>query len=127
MVRVAPVRVAGVILVSWDQQFFDPIPLPSRKPLVTLREAAECIIKLPKAENDTEEWQAALQALLLVAEHDGPIYVCTDRYHASLEPPRRTGVRPITERQALGKTEPETRRVTNSKLPPKCATPPSGI
>jgi hypothetical protein len=27
---------------------------------------------LPKAEHDAEEWQAAMQALILVAEHDGP-------------------------------------------------------
>ena len=26
--------------VSWDQRFFDPIMLPGRKPLVTLRDAA---------------------------------------------------------------------------------------
>jgi hypothetical protein len=30
------------------------------------------ITKLPKAEHDTEEWRAAMQALLLVAEHNGP-------------------------------------------------------
>jgi hypothetical protein len=30
------------------------------------------ITKLPKAEHDAEEWQAAMQALLPVAEHDGP-------------------------------------------------------
>jgi hypothetical protein len=30
------------------------------------------ITKLPKAEHDADEWQAAIQALLLVAEHDGP-------------------------------------------------------
>jgi hypothetical protein len=46
--------------------------VPGRKPLVTLRDAAEYITKLPEAEHDTEEWQAAMQALLLVAEHDGP-------------------------------------------------------
>jgi hypothetical protein len=40
--------------------------------LVTLRDAAEYITELPKAEHDAEEWQAAMQALLLVAEHDGP-------------------------------------------------------
>jgi hypothetical protein len=34
--------------------------------------AARYIIKLPKAEHDAEEWQAAMQALILVAEHDGP-------------------------------------------------------
>jgi hypothetical protein len=58
--------------VSWDQQFFDPISLPGRKPLVTLREAAQYITKLPKAEHDAGEWQAAMQALMLVAEHHGP-------------------------------------------------------
>jgi hypothetical protein len=58
--------------VSWDQQFFDPIMLPSGRKLVTLRDVALYITKLPKAEHDAEEWQAAMQALLLVAEHDGP-------------------------------------------------------
>jgi hypothetical protein len=58
--------------VSWDQTFFDPIILPGRKSLVTLRDAARYITKLPKAEHDAEEWQAAMAALLLVAEHDGP-------------------------------------------------------
>ena len=58
--------------MSWDQRFFDPITVPGRKPLVTLRDAALYITKLPKAEHDAEEWQAAMAALLLVAEHDGP-------------------------------------------------------
>jgi hypothetical protein len=51
---------------------FDPIILSDRKPLITLRDAAEYITELPKAEHDADEWQAAMQALLLVAEHDGP-------------------------------------------------------
>ena len=46
--------------------------MPGRKPLVTLRDAAQFIIKLPKAERDADEWQAAMQALVLVAEQDGP-------------------------------------------------------
>jgi ribosome-binding factor A len=33
-----------------------------------LRDAAHYITKLPKAEHDAEEWQAAMQALLLVVE-----------------------------------------------------------
>jgi hypothetical protein len=57
--------------VSWDQKFFDPIELPSGRKLVTLRDAALYITKLPGAEHDAEEWQAAMQALMLVAEHDG--------------------------------------------------------
>jgi hypothetical protein len=58
--------------VSWDQRFDDPIVLPGRKPLVTLRDAALYITKLPKAEHDALEWQAAMEALLLVAERNGP-------------------------------------------------------
>jgi hypothetical protein len=58
--------------VSWDQQFFDPITLPGRKPLVTFRDAAQYITKLPKAEDDAAEWQAAMEALILVATRGGP-------------------------------------------------------
>jgi hypothetical protein len=59
-------------IVSWDQQFFDPIELPGGRKLITLRDAAFYITKLPKAEHDAKEWQAAMEALMLVAEHDGP-------------------------------------------------------
>ena len=58
--------------MSWDQRFSDPIILPGRKPLVTLRDAALYITKLPKAEHDAEEWLAAMEAMLLVAASDGP-------------------------------------------------------
>ena len=58
--------------MAWDQEFFDPIVLPSGKKLITLRDAAEYITELPKAEHDTPEWQAAMEALLLVAERNGP-------------------------------------------------------
>jgi hypothetical protein len=47
-------------LVSWDQPFFEPIILPGRKPLVTLRDAALFITKLPKVEHDAEAWQAII-------------------------------------------------------------------
>jgi hypothetical protein len=49
--------------MSWDQRFFDPIIVPGRKPLLTLRDAAEYITELPKAEHGTDEWQAAMEAL----------------------------------------------------------------
>jgi hypothetical protein len=52
--------------------FAEPIELPKGKKPITLRDAALYITKLPKAEHDAEERQAAMQALLLVAEHDGP-------------------------------------------------------
>ena len=50
----------------------EPIPLPKGKPLITLRDAALYITKLPKSEHDAPEWQTAMQALLLVAENNGP-------------------------------------------------------
>jgi hypothetical protein len=53
---------SGVTLVSGDQRFFDPIEFPGRKPLVTLRDAALYITKLPKAAHDAEEWQSVLRA-----------------------------------------------------------------
>jgi hypothetical protein len=37
-----------------------------------LRDAALYVTVLPKAEHDAPEWQAAMEALLLVAERDGP-------------------------------------------------------
>jgi hypothetical protein len=39
---------------------------------VTPRDVADYIMKLPKAEQDLEEWQAAVEALLLVVELYGP-------------------------------------------------------
>jgi hypothetical protein len=38
-------------LVPWDQLIFDPIKLPGRKPLVSLRDAAEYIMELLDAEH----------------------------------------------------------------------------
>jgi putative transposase len=46
--------------------------LPKGKKLITLHDAATYITKLPKAEHDAPEWQAAMEALLLVAESGGP-------------------------------------------------------
>jgi hypothetical protein len=67
----------GGISLSWDQQFSEPIELPSGKKLVTLRDAALYIIKLPKAQHHAAEWLAAMEALLLVAESDGPtMFAC---------------------------------------------------
>jgi len=58
--------------VAWDQAFFDPIILPGRKPLLTLRDAAQYITRLRKAEHEATEWQAAMEALILVATLGGP-------------------------------------------------------
>jgi hypothetical protein len=55
-----------------SREFTEPIPLPKRKPLVTLRDAALYITRLPEAQHDAPEWQAAIEALLLVVKLNGP-------------------------------------------------------
>jgi hypothetical protein len=40
--------------------------------LVTLRDAGEFIAGLPTKEHNAPEWQAAMEALILVAEKGGP-------------------------------------------------------
>ena len=37
-----------------------------------MRDAADYILKLPKAEHSAPEWQAVMEALILVAETGGP-------------------------------------------------------
>jgi hypothetical protein len=57
---------------GWKRRFDDPIPLPRGRQIVTLEDAAKYIQKLPKAEQQLAEWQAAVEALLLVVEGNGP-------------------------------------------------------
>jgi hypothetical protein len=57
---------------GWQRRFDDPIPLPRGRQLVTLEDAGKHITKLPKAEHDAAEWQAAMEALILVATSGGP-------------------------------------------------------
>ena len=59
--------------MPWSRAFEDPIPLPRGRQLVTLKDAAAYIMKLPKAERDLPEWQAATEALLMAAEDRGPL------------------------------------------------------
>jgi hypothetical protein len=57
---------------GWKRKFDKPIPLPRGRHLVTLEDAGTYITKLPKAEHEAAEWQAAMEALILVATHGGP-------------------------------------------------------
>lgn len=58
--------------MTWSREFDEPIPLPGGKLLRTLRDAGEHIAALPKKEHAAPEWQAAMEALILVAEGGGP-------------------------------------------------------
>ena len=40
---------------------------------MTLHDAADYIVKLPKAEQNLEAWQTAVDALLMAAEDRGPL------------------------------------------------------
>lgn len=59
--------------LGWARQFDDPITLPDGRTLITLKQAAEYIIALPKKEHDALEWLAAMEALLRAAEDRGPL------------------------------------------------------
>jgi len=57
---------------GWQRPFDDPITLSDGRTLRTLGDAGHYIAGLPKAMQERPEWQAAAQALLLVAERGGP-------------------------------------------------------
>ena len=57
---------------AWARPFDDPILLPGRRELVTLRDADDYITSLPKAEQNLDEWQAVAEAVLLVVNLNGP-------------------------------------------------------
>jgi len=59
------------IVADWSREFDEPIHLPRGRQLVT-KDAAEYIQKPPEAEQLLEAWQAAVEALLLVVELNGP-------------------------------------------------------
>jgi hypothetical protein len=58
---------------GWRRRFEDPIALPRGRQLFTLQDAADYILKLPKAEQHLEEWQTATEALIMAAEDRGPL------------------------------------------------------
>jgi hypothetical protein len=61
-----------MVAKRWSREFDDPIPVPRGRQLITLQDAGTYITKLPKAEHEAPEWHAAMEALILVAESDGP-------------------------------------------------------
>jgi hypothetical protein len=52
---------------GWQRKFDDPIPLPDGRMLVTLKDAGDYITSLPKKESALPEWQATIEALMLVS------------------------------------------------------------
>jgi hypothetical protein len=59
--------------MPWSRAFEDPITLPDGRTLRTLRDAAKYIMALPGKPRQSDEWQAAIEALLMAAEDRGPL------------------------------------------------------
>ena len=51
--------------MPWSRAFEDPVALPDGRQLLTLQQAADYIMKLPKAEHDLPVWQVATEALIV--------------------------------------------------------------
>lgn len=58
--------------MGWSARLDPPIALSDDEALTTLRDAGDYIARLPAAIQRRPEWQAATEALLLVAERGGP-------------------------------------------------------
>jgi hypothetical protein len=77
---------------GWKRPFDEPIPLPRSRELVTLEDAGNYITKLPRIEHEAPEWQAATQALILVATLGGPTMLARIGMVRGIEPPPRSRV-----------------------------------
>ena len=59
-------------MADWSRIFEDPIPLPGGSQLVTLLDAGNYINGLRKADQQLDEWQAAVEALSWSSNSTGP-------------------------------------------------------
>jgi hypothetical protein len=101
----------GCIMVDWSRPFDDPIQPPKGKKLVTLKDAAAYILALPKSKQQSSEWQAAGEAVIMAAEDRGPLmhaHVGMDAGAARRK--ADSGIR-FVEREALGTAKAEAGRI----------------
>jgi len=73
--------------MPWSQPFSDPIKPPKGRELVTLKDAADYILKLPKKAHDTPEWQNAGKMLIEVAEGRLPLMMAEIALRRALSVP----------------------------------------
>ena len=59
--------------MPWSRPFDEPINPPKGKAIITLKDAAAYILKLPKAQQQSPAWQAAGEAVIMAAEDRGPL------------------------------------------------------
>jgi hypothetical protein len=78
--------------MPWCIPFEDPVPLPNGRKLLTLKDAADYITKLPKAEQKLPEWQTAIACLIGGRRRSG-LSDARAYWHAPrIEPKRRADV-----------------------------------
>jgi hypothetical protein len=70
--RTSTRRAGAISNQGWSREFDEPVSLPGGRTLRTLHDAATYITRLPKKESALPEWQAAIEALMLVADRGGP-------------------------------------------------------
>ena len=91
--------------MGWSRRFDDPIALPRGRQLVILKDAADYVMKLPKAEQNLEEWQTAIACLVGAAEGRDFLMHARIGMLSGDQSVRRTSVRSIAQRHALGTAE----------------------
>lgn len=60
-----PIILRKAYCVLWSTELDDPIILPDGRQPLTLKDAATYITKLPKKESLAQDWQVAIEALML--------------------------------------------------------------
>jgi hypothetical protein len=101
-------RAGAISAPKWSREFEDPIVLPEGRKLVTLRDAATYITKLPKAEQDLEIWQIAVEHLIGGAETGGGwLMLARIGVLKALHRDRERVFNPRPQRHALRKAEAE--------------------
>ena len=88
--------ILGKAPIGWPRAFDDPIDLPRGRQLLTLKDAADYIMKLPKADQKAKEWQTATEVLIMAAEGRGPLMHASIGMHQALN---RNVERVFTERK----------------------------
>jgi hypothetical protein len=91
--------------MGWACTFDEPVTLPDGRRIVTLRDAANHITSLPRAEAKLPEWQAAIEALILVADLNGPTMFARIGVMKGFEPRRGAPVQSSAQRSPLGQEE----------------------
>jgi hypothetical protein len=59
--------------LSWSTRFSEPVVPPNGKKLITLKDATTYITTLPKKESALQEWQTAIEVLMLCSRGGDPM------------------------------------------------------